>query len=227
MTQLEIDLVNGLPTLTPTKESGWGYKLALSPQVVVPNKNAKCDITSASLSSNEKSGFFISFSISSEEKEKFNVLENLMTRGTELNDGDERMAEYRRHLATAMKLALANGLARLPDGYTMADVEKAKGVRWAWKAGCSCGCSPAFSTPLWSGDDRRFIPSTRRNGRGRWSRYAYYNWMNVSLTLKPDNSVNMVVRRTAEEVVAALEVRPVDKDKVAEQANVQILVKQA
>ena len=216
-TQPELDLVNGLPTLTPTKESKWGYKLALSPDVVVPSKNAKCDISSASLSSNEKAGFFISFSISREEGEKFNVMENLMTRGTELDDNDERMAEYRRHLATAMKLALANGLARLPDGYTMADVEKAKGVRWAWKAGCSCGCSPAFSTPLWSGNDYRHIPSTRRNGRGRWARIAYYNWMNVSLTLKPEASVKMVVRLQPEQVAAALEVRPVDKEVLAEQ----------
>ena len=227
MTQLEINLDTGLPTLTPTKESDYGYKLALSPDVVVPNKAAKCDVTSASLNSNEKAGFFISFCIRSEENEKFNPLENLMTRGTELNDGDERMAEYRRHLATAMKLVVANGLATLPAGYTMADLEKAKGVRWAWKAGCSCGCSPAFSTPLLSGNDRRFIPATRRNGRGRWSRYAYYNWLNVSLTLKPASSIQMVVRRTAEEVQAALELRPVDMEKVAEQSVVRAITKQA
>jgi hypothetical protein len=217
MTQLEIDLVNGLPTLTPTKDSEYGYTLALSPAVVVPNKNAKCDVVSASLSSNEKSGFFISFSISREEGEKFNVMENLMTRGTELNDGDERMAEYRRHLATAMKLAVANGLARLPDGYTMADLEKAKGVRWAWKAGCSCGCSPAFSTPLWAKGEGRFIRSTRRNGRGRWARYQDYNWMNVSLKLKADESVTMAVRCQPEQIAAAIEVRPVNKEVLAEQ----------
>lgn len=217
MTQLEINLDTGLPTLVPVKESKWGYKLALSPDVVVPSKDAKCDITSASLNTNEKSGFFISFSIAREQGEGFNLMENLMTRGTELDDGDERMAEYRRHLATAMKLAVANGLARLPDGYTMADLEKAKGVRWAWKAGCSCGCSPAFSTPLWSGNDYRHIPSTRRNGRGRWARIAHYNWMNVSLTLKKDASVKMVVGRQPEQIAAAVEVRPVNKEVLAEQ----------
>ena len=160
MTQLEINLDTGLPTLVPYEDSG-RTRLSLSTDVVVRNKNSKCDLAKASISEADKSGFFISFYIERPDK-KFNVMENLLTRGTESWDGDERFAEYRTHLATAMKLAVANGVAKLPSGYTMADLEKAKGVRWAQKAGCKCGCSPAYSTPLWSvgGRTGRWVEAT-------------------------------------------------------------------
>ena len=214
MTQLEINLDTGLPTLVPYEDKGF-TRLSLSPDVVVANKKSKCDLVSASISSAEKSGFFISFYIERPDKE-FNVLENLLTRGTESWDGDERFAEYRTHLATAMKLAVANGVAKLPSGYTMADLEKAKGVRWAQKAGCSCGCSPAYSTPLWSTGGR----TGRWVGR-KWKRSYDNAWMNVTLTAKEGNSVAMRVGRNAEVVAAAIEVRPVNKD-AYEQAEAQM-----
>jgi hypothetical protein len=204
MTQLEINLDTGLPTLTPYEDNGF-TRLRLSPDLVVPNKDSKCDLTSCSISDGEKAGFFISFYISRPD-EKFNVMENLLTRGTESWDGDERFAEYRRHLATAMKTAVANGVAKLPPGYTMADLEKAKGVRWAQKAGCSCGCSPAYSTPLWSvgGQTGRWV------GR-KWKRRYANNWMNVTLTSKQGQTVAMRVGRNAEAVAASIELRPIDK----------------
>lgn len=218
MTQLEINLDTGLPTLTPYDDNGF-TRLRLSPDLVVPNKDSRCDLTSASISEGEKAGFYISFYISRPD-EKFNVMENLLTRGTESWDGDERFAEYRRHLATAMKTAVANGIAKLPPGYTMADLEKAKGVRWAQKAGCSCGCSPAYSTPLWSvgGQTGRWV------GR-KWKRRYSNNWMNVTLVPKQGQTVAMRVGRNAEAVAAAIELRPVDKAAYEAAGTPSVIVK--
>ena len=214
MTQLEINLDTGLPTLVPTKdgESGRYFKLALSKDIASSNVSAKCEMIEASMMSltDMRSNLIISFDIRKEADEKFNVLENLMTRGTESWDGDERFEEYRKHLAAGMKLAIANGMATLPEGYTMADVEKAKGVRWAQKAGCSCPCSPGYSTPLIP-TKSYFRPATRRNGRGRWSSNEAVNWVNIVLVLKPDATVVSRVRMQQEQVEAALEVRKVNK----------------
>ena len=214
MTQLEINLDTGLPTLVPYEDKGF-TRLRLSPDVVVANKKSKCNLTSASISEADKAGFYISFYIERPDK-KFNVMENLLTRGTESWDGDERFAEYRTHLATAMKLAVANGVAKLPSNYTMADLEKAKGVRWAQKAGCSCGCSPAYSTPLWSvgGQTGRWV------GR-KWKRRYTNAWMNVTLSAKDGESVAMRVGRNAEAVASAIVLRPVDKT-AYEQAEAQM-----
>lgn len=214
MTQLEINLDTGLPTLVPTKESDTGryWKLAVSKDLA-PASNAKCELTNLSMCSltDMRSNLCISFGIQKTEDEKFNVGENLMTRGSEMLEGDERMEEYRRHLAATMKQVIANGMATLPDGYTMADVEKAKGVRWAWKAGCSCPCSPAFSTPLIP-TQSYWRSSTRRNGRGRWASYEAINWVNATLVLKQGNSVAMRVARNAESVAASLELRPINAE---------------
>lgn len=214
MTQLEINLDTGLPTLVPYEVNG-RTRLSLSSDVVVANKNAKCDLAFASISSAEKAGLFISFYIESPDK-KFNVLENLLTRGTESWDGDERFAEYRKHLATAMKLAVANGVAKLPPNYTMADLEKAKGVRWAQKAGCKCGCSPAYSTPLWSVGGR----TGRWVGR-KWKQSYNNAWMNVTLTAKEGESVAKRVGRNAEAVASSVELRPVNQEAYA-QAEAQM-----
>jgi hypothetical protein len=219
MTQLEINLDTGLPTLVPYEDNG-RTRLSLSPDVVVANKNAKCDLASASISSAEKAGFFITFYIERPDKQ-FNVMENLLTRGTESWDGDERFAEYRKHLATAMKLAVANGVARLPTNYTMADLEKAKGVRWAQKAGCRCGCSPAYSTPLWSVGGR----TGRRVGR-KWKQSYDNAWMNVTLTAKAGESVAMRVGRNAEAVASSVEIRPVNQEAYAQaEAQMPALIK--
>ena len=219
MTQLEINLDTGLPTLTPYDAGGF-TRLRLSPDVLVLNKKSKCDLAQASISSSQKSGFFISFYIE-RPNEQFNVMENLITRGTESWDGDERFAEYRTHLATAMKLAVANGVAKLPSGYTMADLEKAKGVRWAQKAGCSCGCSPAYSTPLWT--------TGGRTGRwvGRKWKQSYDNaWMNVTLSPKQGQSVVMRVGRNPEQVAASVELRPVNKESYEQAEQFQVVIKE-
>jgi hypothetical protein len=225
MTQLEINLATGLPTLVATKEEGSDryWKLSVSKEIASDNAKAKCDIAKMSMCSltDMRSNLILSFDIKRDEEEKFNVLENLMTRGTEFADGDERMEEYRRHLAAAMKMVIANGMATLPDGYTMADVEKAKGVRWAWKAGCKCPCSPGFSTPLIP-TKSYFRSSTRRNGRGRWASYEAINWVSILLVLKPDASVAQRVRMSQEQVEAALEVRKVNEEAIE---KVDFLVK--
>lgn len=214
MTQLEINLDTGLPTLVPYEKEGI-TRPSLSPDVVVRNKKSKCNLSKASISDSEKAGFYISFYIESPDK-KFNVMKNLLTRGTESWDGDERFAEYRTHLATAMKLAVANGVAKLPPDYTMADLEKAKGVRWARKAGCRCGCSPAYSTPLWSTGGR----SGRMVNR-RWKERYVNAWMNITLTPSDGKSVAMRVGRNIEEVAAAIELRPINKD-AYEEAEAQM-----
>ncbi len=217
MTQLEINLDTGLPTLVATKEEGSDryWKLSVSKEIASDNAKAKCDIAKMSMCSltDMRSNLILSFDIKRDEQEKFNVLENLMTRGTEFADGDERMEEYRRHLAGAMKMVIANGMATLPEGYTMADVEKAKGVRWAWKAGCKCPCSPGFSTPLIP-TKSYWRSSTRRNGRGRWASYEAINWVSILLVLKPDASVAQRVRMSQEQVEAALEVRKVNEEAI-------------
>ena len=212
--QPELDLVNGLPTLTPTQDgdSGRYFKLAVSKDIQ-PASNTKCDLIELSMCSltDMRSNLVISLDIRKEADEKFNVMENLMTRGSESWDGDERFAEYRKHLGAVMKQVLANGMATLPAGYTMADVEKAKGVRWARKAGCSCPCSPGFSTPLIP-TKSYFRPSTRRNGRGRWSSNEAVNWVNATLLLKQGNSVAMRVARNAESLAATIELRPINNE---------------
>lgn len=212
--QPELDLVNGLPTLTPTQngDSGRYFKLAVSKDIA-PASNAKCDLVDLSMSSmtDRHSNLIIALEIRRETDEKFNLMENLMTRGSESWDGDERFIEYRKHLASVMKQVLANGMACLPAGYTMADVEKAKGVRWAHKAGCSCPCSPGFSTPLIP-TKSYFRRSTRRNGRGRWASHEAVNWVNAVLVLKQGNSVAMRVVRNAESLAATIEVRPINSE---------------
>lgn len=191
---LELDLVNGLPTLTPDKDGN----LRLSEGCVVPVKDAKCDLTSASIGFNEKEGFFIAISIKRTAGEKFNLLENLMTRDTESMDGDERFKEYRKHLATAMKLALANGVAKLAPGVTMADIEKAKNVRWARYAGCSlCPCSPAFSTKMLIATGE----SSWRTGSRRRP-----NWLSVELTLKPASVIKVITRMSEDDAKKIIEV---------------------
>lgn len=215
MTQLEINLDTGLPTLVPTKSfdnSDKYWTLAISKDVQ-PSANAKCELEALSMSSltDMRDNLCISFDIKKDKDEKFNVMENLMTRSSESWDGDERFAEYRKHLASVMKQVVANGMARLPANYTMADLEKAKGVKWAWKAGCSCPCSPAYSTPLIP-TKSYFRPSTRRNGRGRWSSNEAVNWVSATLVLKPGNSVAMRVVRNAESVAAAIELRPINDE---------------
>ncbi len=223
MTQLEINLDTGLPTLVPTKEgdSDRYWKLAVSKDIT-PASDTKCELTNLSMCSltDMRSNLVISFGIQKTEDEKFNVMENLMTRGSEMLEGDERMAEYRRHLAATMKQVIANGMATLPEGYTMADVEKAKGVRWAWKAGCSCPCSPGFSTPLIP-TKSYWRSSTRRNGRGRWASYEAVNWVNATLVLKQGNSVAMRVVRNSESLAATLELRPIN-DEAFEKAQAEM-----
>lgn len=191
---LELDLVNGLPTLVPSKDND----LTLSEACVVPAKGAKCDVSAVSLGTNEKSGFFIAFHIKRAAGEKFNLLENLMSRGTESMSGDERFAEYRKHLATVMKLALANGIAKLAPGVTMEDIEKAKNVRWARYAGCSmCPCSPAFSTKMlvYTGS-----PDWRRGSR------SLPNWLNVELVLKPASVIKVITRMSEDDAKKVIEV---------------------
>lgn len=225
MTQLEINLDTGLPTLVATPEgtSGAYFKLSTSKDLATSNAKAKCEVHSLSMCSltDMHDNLIISFDIKREPDEKFNVLENLMTRGSESWDGDERMEEYRRHLASVMKMVIANGMAILPSGYTMADVEKAKGVRWARKAGCSCPCSPGFSTPLIPSKSY-FRPSRRHRGRGRWASHEPVNWVNATLILKPDASIVQRIARPAEAVAAAIEVRKVNE---AALSDAQILVK--
>lgn len=110
------------------------------------------------------------------------IISQYVERGTEELDGDERLAEYRKHLVATAKHLIASGLAQLPDDYSMENLESLKGFRWNYKAGCACGCSPAYNTPL----------LVVRNGDRA-------SWCNVGLQLKADESLAVLTRMSQED----------------------------
>ena len=161
--QPELDLAHGLVAGVPSKGKYSELVLEINRLNCVP-LNTKVEDAPYKASSHEyrskntgiyKSGR-IAFSISLDEEEnpKFDVLKNLQARRTFFADDDERLSVMRKCLINASRIAIANGMLKLPDGYTMDDLHKLKGFKWSWKAGCSmCPCSPAFTTPLWRGEN--------------------------------------------------------------------------
>ena len=183
--QPELDLAYGFTTSLPTRETGdrARYTLAIKPENCVPLNSKAEDVpykASAYRYHSEMSGIHrsgrvaISIDLDEEENPKFDVLKNLASRRTFFADDDERLAVMRKCLVNASRIAIANGLLRLPKGYTLDDLHALKGFRWSWKAGCSmCPCSPAFTCPLEA--------VQVENGRG-W--HEYCNWFNFSFKVK-------------------------------------------
>lgn len=155
--QPELDLALGLPSLMPKVESQPSYGKTGDIQMEVSqslnNPKAKCVIERIRVSSDfrQRSDYYRRASthlriwITHKEASKNSVLAQYASRG--LDDQDDRMAEYRAQFGAVIKTLHANGmLAFVP---TLDQMENPKGFRWNQKAGCSCGCSPAFVCPDW------------------------------------------------------------------------------
>jgi hypothetical protein len=156
MTQPELDLSHGLPALVPNfvdKDSWRKEKAVLEVSKDLQNNLAKTELTQLSLrrGMKQRSKYSLRKSvhlhiwIKHQEEEKNSVLAQYAAR--HLDADDDRMAEYRKQFSAIVKHLHANGmLAFVP---TSEQLENPKGFRWNQKAGCSCGCSPAFVAPSW------------------------------------------------------------------------------
>jgi hypothetical protein len=154
-TQPELDLVNGLKTLTPVKQEDG--ELALEVCQTFNNPASKCRITKIELRSqpwSKKGRTTLSIWIDHKDKEKNSVIAQYAARHLDSMDG--RMQEYRSQFPAIVKTLWANGQldaskwqGKSRPTITLADMDTAKGFRWGQKAGCRCGCSPAFYVPQW------------------------------------------------------------------------------
>lgn len=183
--QTIFDFKTGLPPVA-YEQVGTRYKLSIN-KGLLSDSGSKTEITSISAHAPRRGQartFRIAPSIASKDS---TFLSRFAERGTEELEGDERLDEYRKHLATTAKHLLACGLAQLPDDYSMENLESLKGFRWNRKAGCACGCSPAFNTPL-------VVP---RSG-------DRVSWCNVGLDPKQDESVAVLNRMSQEEAYDAI-----------------------
>jgi hypothetical protein len=152
--QPELDLANGLVPGLPFKGK-YGTQLEVNSsnclatnsklQDIPKSVHASCSTKGSGVSKTDR----VAFMISIDDGVPFNPLTSLASRRTYFVDGDERYENKRKALVNAARIAVANGVALLPAGYSLDDLDNLKGFRWAPKAGCSmCPCSPAFMSPL-------------------------------------------------------------------------------
>lgn len=203
-TQPELDLSYGFTPSLPKRgeRSRASYTLEVKPENCVPLNTKVEDVpyaASAYRYHSEMAGIArsgrVAFSIELHEEEnpKFNLLKNLASRRTFFADDDERLAVMRKCLVNAARIAIANGLLRLPKGYTMDDLARLKGFRWSWKAGCSmCPCSPAFTCPLETCAPVGECPSD------------WCNWFNFSFKVKEPVHTVYDFARIADPTLVAL-----------------------
>lgn len=147
-TQPELDFAHGLPSLVPTVTSEKRNELKLQLDASLQNHQAKTEIRSLEVGyrnrrSNARTNLHIW--INHGDASKDNVLAQYASR--HLDSRDDRMAEYKKQLPAIVKHLYANGMLGFTP--TLDQLEKPTGFRWNQKAGCSCGCSPAFNTPSW------------------------------------------------------------------------------
>ena len=156
MTQPELDLSHGLPALVPKfedKDSWRNENAVLEVSKDIQNSLAKTELTSLTLrrGMKQRSKYVLHDSvhlriwIKHQEAEKNSVIAQYASRHLDAND--DRMAEYRKQFSAIVKHLHANGLLAFVT--TSEQLENPKGFRWNQKAGCSCGCSPAFVAPSW------------------------------------------------------------------------------
>lgn len=155
--QPELDLALGLPSLMPKVESKPTYgkrgDIQLEVSQSLNNPKAKCAIERIGVSSDfrQRSDYYrrqsthLRIWITHKEASKNSVLAQYASRG--LDDQDDRMAEYRAQFGAVVKHLHANGMLDFVP--TLDQMENPKGFRWNQKAGCRCGCSPAFVCPDW------------------------------------------------------------------------------
>jgi len=147
-TQPELDFAHGLPALVPVRSSTRGFELELQLDGSLQNHQAKTEIRSLEVRCNYKTRRrknLMYIWINHGDTSKDNVLTQYASR--HLDSRDDRMGEYRNQFSAVMKHLHANGLLNFVP--TNEQLENPKGFRWSQKAGCSCGCSPAFITPDW------------------------------------------------------------------------------
>lgn len=153
--QPELDLANGLVLGLPFENERRSKELEVNAANCLPTNSKVEDVPRNVYLSHSGSGSNVSktnrvaFVVSLDDGTPFNVLASLASRRTYFVDGDERYETKRKALVNAARIAVANGVAKLPEGYTLDDLNNLKGFRWSPKAGCSmCPCSPAFMSPL-------------------------------------------------------------------------------
>lgn len=156
-TQPELDLAHGLPALTPVVKDEPSYSKSgrIEPELrdSLNNPKAACRIYDLSLSSSFKArsrydrraSTHLHIWVKHKDEKKNSVLAQYAARHLHTDDG--RMAEYRKQFSAIIKHLHANGLLGFTP--TLDQMEKPTGFRWVQKAGCSCGCSPAFVAPAW------------------------------------------------------------------------------
>lgn len=209
--QPELDLALGLPSLMPKVESKPTYgkrgDIQLEVSQSLNNPKAKCAIERINLSSDfrQRSDYYrrqsthLRIWITHKEAAKNSVLAQYASRG--LDDQDDRMAEYRAQFGAVVKHLHANGMLDFVP--TLDQMENPKGFRWSQKAGCRCGCSPAFVCPDWF--------KLRREDGYR------LNEVSVSVKEKDDAEVGLVIN---ENRLKALDLNPnVSAETKAEQTD--------
>lgn len=155
-TQPELDLTHGILPLVPkvTEDSyRHGKRLTLEISKALNNPAAKCEMGELQLRRgmkgrskwNVRESVHLHIWIKHKDEEKNSVLAQYASR--HLDSEDDRFAEYRAQFSCIVKHLYANGqLGFVP---TQAQLDKPTGFRWNQKAGCRCGCSPAFVAPSW------------------------------------------------------------------------------
>lgn len=213
--QPELDLAYGFTLSLPVRGKGdrANYTLAIKSENCVPLNTKAEDApykASAYRYHSKDAGIArsgrVAFSIDLDEEEnpKFDVLKNLAARRTFFADDDERLAVMRKCLVNAARIAIANGLLRLPKGYSLDDLQKLKGFKWSWKAGCSmCPCSPAFTCPLES------VTVDNERGYGE-----YCNWFNFSFKVKEPVHIVYDLGRIADPTLVGMVNADENKDEV-------------
>ena len=144
----------GLPALnpiTPEKDSFFNRIMSLSPEI--PSGTLKTSLVEVGLHDIYKrtkrgksayDGSYLRVYIRHNEPDKNSVLAQFASRS--LESFDDRMGEYRKYFSAIFKTLYANG-SLCGEGVTAEWLDNPKGVRWAQKSFCSCGCSPAFKLP--------------------------------------------------------------------------------
>ena len=154
-TQPELDLTHGFISLVPktVRDDYKGRNIELEVSKTLDNPKAKCSITKINLSYDlenrskwkHRESTHLRIWISHKDEEKNSVLAQYASR--HLDSEDDRFAEYRAQFSPVVKHLYANGqLAFVP---TQEQLDKPTGFRWNQKAGCRCGCSPAWVAPSW------------------------------------------------------------------------------
>lgn len=190
-TQPELDLALGLPALQPKVQSlptyGKSGNIELEIHSSLNNPLASCEVSSISMSAGfkQRSKYYrrdsvhLHIWIKHKDEKKNSVLAQYAARHLDSQDG--RFAEYRKQFSAIVKHLHANGLLDFVP--TIDQLENPTGFRWNQKAGCRCGCSPAFVAPSW------FVLKGVEGS-------VRLNTIYANVTEKDDGEVNLVINES-------------------------------